>query len=416
MAADKSHGSQSGRRRPPTIELEATEISNDPTDASQEPPAADASSARRRGWAPAWLPDLPLRLIGAGAVGAAAAVIAMLLVFWMAGMFGHQADPVVALGPRLGAIETQLRELAARPQPAAVDAKALDDLRARLAAFDPKALDELKARLAKLETAVATPHPPATDPALLSRVTATDDALKALTGHLEQLTRRTDAMAAQLAELQNAARAIGADRGEIAALANKIAALEQANQALREELAKRAVASLDDRAARLAMLAIALRDAVERGTPFAAELVAVKQLVSDASTLAALEPFAAQGVPTAAVLGRELAALIVPMRRAARTSSADSGFIGKLQANAEKLVRIHPVGEAPGADPAAILSRIEAKAAQADLGGALAELANLPDAARAPAQAWIARAQARQNAVATANGLVASATAALKAP
>ena len=53
----------------------------------------------------------------------------------------------------------------------------------------------------------------------------------------------------------------------------------------------------------------------------------------------------------------------------------------------------------PGEDADAILSRIEAKAAHADIAGALAELAKLPPAVRAPALAWIAKAEARDKAV-----------------
>ena len=42
-----------------------------------------------------------------------------------------------------------------------------------------------------------------------------------------------------------------------------------------------------------------------------------------------------------------------------------------------------------------VLARIEAAAARADIDGALAGLARLPDKAREPAQDWIARARAR---------------------
>ena len=42
--------------------------------------------------------------------------------------------------------------------------------------------------------------------------------------------------------------------------------------------------------------------------PFTAELAAVKPLTTDAVALAAIEPFAASGVPSAAALGRELLA------------------------------------------------------------------------------------------------------------
>jgi hypothetical protein len=75
----------------------------------------------------------------------------------------------------------------------------------------------------------------------------------------------------------------------------------------------------------------------------------------------------------------------------------DGGFLEKLQAGAEKLnlVRIRPIGEVAGDDPAAIVARIEAKASQADIAGALAELAKLPPAVRAPADGWSKKAETR---------------------
>ena len=69
--------------------------------------------------------------------------------------------------------------------------------------------------------------------------------------------------------------------------------------------------------------------------------------------------------------------------------------------------------EAPGDDAGTIVGRAEAKAAHGDLAGALSELARLPDTARAPAQAWIKRAEAQLAALAAARGLAENAVAAL---
>jgi hypothetical protein len=71
----------------------------------------------------------------------------------------------------------------------------------------------------------------------------------------------------------------------------------------------------------------------------------------------------------------------------------------RLQASAERLVRVRPIEEAPGSDPSAIVSRAEFRAAQADIPGALAELAQLPPNVRAPAEAWIKKAEAREAAL-----------------
>ena len=82
----------------------------------------------------------------------------------------------------------------------------------------------------------------------------------------------------------------------------------------------------------------------------------------------------------------------------------------------EKLVRIRPVDEEPrGDDRTAILARVEQRAAQGNIAGALTELAKLPADARAPAQAWIAKAEARNKAIEASRRLAADAVAALKA-
>jgi hypothetical protein len=69
-------------------------------------------------------------------------------------------------------------------------------------------------------------------------------------------------------------------------------------------------------------------------------------------------------------------------------------------------VRVRPVGAPAGDDSAAVLARIENAAASGDIAVALADLAKLPDATRGPAQGWIAKANARQSALAAARTLV----------
>jgi len=66
-----------------------------------------------------------------------------------------------------------------------------------------------------------------------------------------------------------------------------------------------------------------------------------------------------------------------------------------------RLVRIRPVEEVAGDDPATIMSRAQIKAGRGDVPGALAELGTLPATVRAPAQAWIDKAQARTAALFT---------------
>ena len=114
---------------------------------------------------------------------------------------------------------------------------------------------------------------------------------------------------------------------------------------------------------------------------------------------------------------RSLPRIIRPMLGAAGASRrATAAFSTGLQANAEKLVRVRPIGEEPrGDDRAAILARVEQRAAQGDIAGALAELASCRPTPRAPVQAWIAKAEARNKALDASRRLAADAVAALKA-
>jgi len=63
-----------------------------------------------------------------------------------------------------------------------------------------------------------------------------------------------------------------------------------------------------------------------------------------------------------------------------------------------------------------VLARIELAAAHNDINGALADLAKLSDAARAPAQAWISKATERQTALAAARAFALDAARALGQP
>jgi hypothetical protein len=327
---------------------------------------------------------------------AVAGVGLVLAALGLVSLFISRDNGVSALDARLAGVELGLRDLASRAPPPAAD---------------PKALDEVAGRVAKLEATGAAPLQGAGDPALAARVAALETELKTMAEAVGVLGRRdeealaaarearvrADASAAELAEIaQKPPAAI--DRGEFEALANRVAAVEQ-----REKSAAR-----DDRAVRLALAATALNAAVERGDAFAAELATVKALGADSKLVAALEPFARAGVPTAATLARQFSALAPALLQASEPPPRE-GVLGRLQMNAEKLVRIRRVDEAPGSDGAAVVARSEAKAGRGDVAGAAAELGELPPNARAPAEAWIKSAQARIAAIDASRRLAADA-------
>jgi hypothetical protein len=343
-------------------------------------------------------PEAPRQRVPAVSwLGVAVAGVGLVLaVLGLVSLFISRDNGVSALDARVAGIELDLRDLASRAPPPAAD---------------PKALDEVAGRVAKLEATGAAPPQGAGDGALAARVAALETELKTMAEAVGVLGRRdeealaaarearvrADASAAELAELaQKPPAAI--DRSEFETLANRVAAVEQSAK----------TAARDDRAVRLALAATALNAAVERGDAFAAELTTVKALGADPKLVAALEPFARAGVPTAATLARQFSALAPALLQASEPPPPE-GVLGRLQLNAEKLVRIRRVDEAPGSDGAAIVARSEAKAGRGDLAGAAAELGELPPNARAPADAWIKSAQARIAAIDASRRLAADA-------
>ena len=170
---------------------------------------------------------------------------------------------------------------------------------------------------------------------------------------------------------------------------------------------------------RLAIAAEALRAAIERGAPFQAELAAVKALGADPKAIAELEPVAAQGLTSTAELGHELAALTPAIQRAMEPDPSNNSILARLESHAQRLVRITPAATSAGPvgdDPAALIARLNADAARGDIDAALAEIAKLPDEARAPAQAWANKAGARRTALAESRHIAAQALAAMAKP
>lgn len=313
-------------------------------------------------------------------------------------------------GAQIATLQKQIDELKNRPAAAASD----------------RTIDELRQSVRKLESDI-TKLPPS-DATVAARLTAADNAMKSLGVALAALNTRSEKIAAQadqaqqsaaaaekaVAELrgsvQQAAQQAAVDPAQLDALQKRVAALDESVKSAREQMAKLPSA---DRAARLALSALSLRDAVESGAPYAAELAQAKALGADEKALAPLQEFAASGLPSRQALAQELRALLPAMLKAAGAQPAPGGFLERLEANASRMVRISPVGAPQGDAPAEVLARIEVEAARADLDGALADLGKLPEAVRAPAQILIGKIKARRQALAAARGVAASAARAL---
>jgi hypothetical protein len=159
---------------------------------------------------------------------------------------------------------------------------------------------------------------------------------------------------------------------------------------------------------------------VRQGEPFIATLNAAKSLAPDAAVLKPLGSFAAGGVPTAAVLSRELLMLVPKLSPPLLVDDKDndpagSGLVDRLKASASKLIRIERT-DAVGNDRGAIVARVTAAALRNDSNEARRELKSLPPADRAAAQSWIDKADARDAALAVSQQFATDAMAALARP
>ncbi len=401
---DAAQGSRRKKRAAPTIDLTATEM---PSPEPASPSQPDPSPAAGQEPPPELAKDAPpvtggtvrggafgLATLAAGIAGAAAIMLVM-LALWLTGLLP---------------VRYQTATNAQAPA-------------------DTKAVDALTHRVSRIEDAIK--KLPTGDTGVTERLTAAENAMKALgialtalnrrsddiTANTSQARERADAAAKAVAELQasmNASGVTGTSGADIDILKERIAALERETQAARADLTKIASKSSGtDNAARLALSAAVMRDAVLSGAPFADVFAAVKQLGGEDKTLAPLASFAASGVPTAQTLAQELRAQLPAILKISGAQAPEGGFLDRLAANAAQLVRIRPINAPPGDDPSAVLARLEIDAAKADIAAALANLGKLPDAARAPAQAWIERAKARQAALAAARQYAADAARAL---
>jgi hypothetical protein len=379
------------KRPPPTIDLEPSEVRTEPApdataaepgtdpkddakgDAQAEPPRETAappiSPAPRTGISP-WV-IAPF----SGAV-AAALVIA---IGWMLGW-----PPVQA--------------------PSQVSVAALDEVAGRLAAVEAKT------------------SKPAVDPVAAARADALDKALASLRADLAKQRSQSEAVAAEVSGLKSVPHEAAAAPVDLSTINERLAKLEQTARSqsadIATENAKIADAKPADDVALRRVVAAALLDvAVRHGDPYAATLATAKAFASDPEALKPLEKFADTGVPNPPAMTRELVTLVPKLSPPATDAPATtgSGIVDRLQAGAAKLVRIERT-DTTGTDRAAVVGRITAAGLRNDFAEARKELGALSPADRAPAQAWLDKADARDAALAASRRFADDAMAALAKP
>lgn len=402
------------KRAAPTIDLKATEVPG------PKPAAADSAFVPEKQETPAPPPPPPppepprseapppppphdfIKVYATPIAAAFAGALIGGAVIWVL-LPGSSND-----GAQIATLQKQIQDLQKRPP----------------SAPDTQTVDALRQRLGKIEHDIA--NLPPGDATVADRLTAADSAMKSLGIALAALNKRNDDAAANAKDASERAAAAekavsdlrdsvqsakqqasaAVDAGQLAAVQQRIGALEQSMKDARAQIAANATT---DKAARLALSAAALRDAVERGAPYQTELAQAKALGADDAALAPLASLAASGVPTRHALARALNDLMPALIKAAGVQDAPGGFLDRLQANASSLVRISPVNAPPGDKPSDVLARIEVAAAHADIAAALADIGKLPETARQKAADWVSKATARQKAFAAARAFASDA-------
>ena len=374
------------RRAPPTIDLEATEVSTEAPKASgeaqhepepaseptpEEAPAEQVSEAEP--------PARPTsRPISPWVIAPFSGAVAAALVIGVGWLLGWPA--VQPAGPLLNA----------------------------------SAIDDLTTRVASLVSKVS--KPPAPDPAAAARMDALEKNLSALRSELTTTRAQGEKLAAAVNEAKVAPRD-GAPAPDLSGINARLAKIESAVQAQNAEIRTADAKPADDVPLRRLVAAALLDVMVRIGDPFSAALDAAKPLAPNPDALNPLDQFAAKGVPSAAKLSSELLTLVPKLSPAVQQENVTSGtgIVERLQSSAAKLVRIERT-DTSGSDRGAVVARITAAALRNDLAEARRELNTLAPADRAAAQAWLDKADARDAALAASRQFAADAMTALAKP
>src|SRR6266478_5763744 len=384
MADDKpedttpSPDSGRARRPPPTIDLEASQVSSQTRNAAEDAPPEPVSDEP---FSHEPISDEPAAPISPWVIAPVSGAVAAALVICVGWLLGWPAVlPATSSAPPLNAA----------------------------------VIDDLAARVADIEAKISKPAAPAPDPAMANRVEALEKSVASLRGDLSGLRAQSEKLAAGVNDVKSAPR-VAAPSVDLSAINERIAQLERATRAQVSGIAQESAKPADDVPLRRVVAATVLDVSVRQGEPYVAALAAAKSLAENADALKPLDGFAATGVPSAASLSRELLTLVPKLSPAPENATSGSGIVDRLQAGAAKLVRIERT-DGVGNDRGAVVARVTAAALRNDFAEARRELKTLAPADRAAAQAWLDKADARDTALAASRQFASEAMAALAKP
>jgi hypothetical protein len=389
------------RDEPPAI-IEGQPISDEPDAASPPDPHPandDALGASSQAALPRRRPNWALAAGLGGLTGALVAAAAILLAT-------PAVDPAVAA--RIAALEKGARDLAnataalekrLAPHEASVSRLAGGSEAAK-ADLGAARTDAAKALALASQAAEAVQRKPESGEETSPTAQAPSADLAPIEGRLEKL--------------EGALAGLDKSAADQVSIEDRIAKIEAALAAPKSEAraAPDSVAVKRDDWAAVAIVAEAVSERLSAGAPYGPEQAALARLGADPAKVAALATFAEKGAPTGASLATEFGKIAPEVMKAASPKSKD-GVMARLMLNLSKVVKISPVGEMAGDDPAALVSQIVAALGRGEVGPALAIWARLPEPARQASQQWAGAARARLGAEEAARGLLSDAIAEL---
>ncbi len=238
-------------------------------------------------------------------------------------------------------------------------------------------ITSLQQKLAEVEKKAA--NPPVTN------LAPVEDRLKNIETAMSKLPvgDLTDVLAIK-GKLDETAGKMDKVEAQMASVANRLQQTEAKVNAPRDDVdVARAIASAG------------LKAAIDRGGPFQVELQTLASVAPNDEAVAALQAFAAKGVPSRSDLIKRYPDAADQMLAVLNKPVAGQSLSDRLFKSAFSVIKVRPVGNVEGTSPEAIIARIGDKLQGGDLPGALKEWDALPDNLKAAGQDYRAALEAR---------------------
>lgn len=339
------------------------------------PPPPPPPPSRRQASLVPWVFGLGFVVLGLA--------IILLWVYPLAPPPHMQPQPIEALTGRVQALESQVKQLAARP---AAQPQALASLQAQLtelAARKPPAppdLSGIENRITALEHAPKPAAPPQVDLGPLQQkldaLSQQVAALGAVKDQMGQLGKEQQSLADQVKALTE--RATNADSG----LTGRIDAQAKALDALRDK-----VGQID--------ITLGRTEGALRAQAALAALSAGQPLGAIQGAPPAVARFATEAPPTVESLRRSFPSAAHAALAASAPNNADQRFLDRVWQRAQSLVTVRQGERVLVGDPAAgIIARAQEAIDAGDVAGAVDALSKLSGPAADAVSGWLAQARA----------------------